>query len=159
MAMAATTAALIGLGAATATTQVMSSRQQSKALERQGDYNAQVYEQQAEMIKQQQKIQDYQYTREAARLRGAQKARTAGAGLLLSGSPLAMMVDSDTQLRLDKAIGDYNMNIQQNYAKSGANYYRTSASEQAKLARTQGYGNAFATMLQTGAYAGPRLGV
>lgn len=143
------TAAIIGLGAATATTQVMAGRQQAKGIQRQAEYNAQVYEQQAEMIQQKKKIEEYQYNRQIAKMRGAVTARAAGRGLLLSGSPLAILIDNETQMRFDQAIGEYNLDVQRNYALSGAEFYRTEGKEKARLARMQGYTNAFSTLLNT----------
>ena len=83
-----TTAAIVGGamiagGALTATTQIAAGRAQAKSYQRQGEFNAQVYEQQAGMIQEQKKLEEYQYNRRAAKLRGSIISRTAGAGLPL----------------------------------------------------------------------------
>src|SRR3990167_1498761 len=142
-------AAIVGIGAATATTQIMAGREQAKNIKREGEYNAQVMEQQATMIESRKKIEEYQYNRAAARMRVAIVARTGKAGFNLSGSPLALLVDSETQIQLDKNIGQYNLEVQKRYALSGAQYYRGTASEQARLAKFKGYSNAFSTVLGT----------
>ncbi len=55
---------------------------------------------------------------------------------------------------LDKAIGDYNSDVAANYAKSAAVNSRATGIEQANLARTTGYSNAFSTLLNTGTNLG-----
>jgi len=159
MAIATSTAILIGLGVATAGSQVASGRAKAKASKQEGEFNAQVYEQQAEMVKQKQKIQEYQFDREGARMRGAIISQTAGKGLLMSGSPMAILADSESQLEFDRAIGRYNSQVEENYARSGADYQRTSGSNQARLAKAEGYSNAFSTLLSTGSsVSGMRTG-
>ena len=124
-------------------------QQQAKGIERQAAFNAQVYEQQASMIQEKKKIQDYQYLRAAARMRGSITASTAGKGLQMSGSPLAILVDSESQLQFDKAIEDYNLDVEKNFALSGATATRFSGSEQSRLAKATGNSNAFSTILSS----------
>jgi hypothetical protein len=153
---------VLASGAMSAFSQAKAGNTQAKSLTSQGEYNAQVYEQQAGMILEQKKLQDYQFNRNAAKTRGAGVARTAGSGFLFGGSPMAMLIDSETQMQLDKAVGDYNLDVQRNFALSGANYQRGTAAEQAKLARSTGNTNAFSTILNTGTTLGmlnmPRVG-
>lgn len=143
-------ALLMAGGAFSATTQIGAAGAQAKNIKRQAEYNAQVYEQQAELIKEKKKIQEYQFNRQAARARSAIVAKTAGKGFLLSGSPLAVLVDNETQMQFDKAIGDYNLDIERNYALSGATNTRQQGAAQSRLARYGGYTNAFTTLLNTG---------
>ncbi len=142
-------AAVLGLGAFAAYSQVQAGKQQAKAIERQAEYNAQVYEQQAQMIQEKKKLEEYQYNREAARMRGSVIAKTGKAGFLPTGSPLAVLADNETQLELDKAMGQYNLEIERRYATSGAAWSRYAGASQARLAKTTGYTNAFSTMLGT----------
>ncbi len=150
MAVGMTTALLLGGGAFSAATQIGAGNAQAKAVQKQAEYNAQVYGQQAEMIKQKKQITDYQFNRESASVRGSVMAKTAGKGFLLSGSPLAIMIDNESNMQFDKAIADYNSDIETNYALSGARYQRESGAANARLAKTSGYTNAFTTMLNTG---------
>ena len=152
--MGLATGAILAAGALSAGTSIIGGNKQASSLKRQGEFNAQVYEQQANMILEQKKVQDYQFNRQAARARGSIVSHTAGAGLDLSGSPLAILADSETQMQYDKAIADYNLDIQKNYALSGAVNSRQTASEQAKLAKFTGYSNAFSTLLSTGSSYG-----
>ena len=154
MALGTTAAILLGSGAFSAATQIGAGNAQAKSIQRQANYNAEIYGQQAEMIQEKKKIQDYQFNREAARVRGSIMSRTAGKGLMPGGSPLAILIDNETQMQFDKAIMDYNSDIEQNYAKSGASYMRQTGTAQSRLARFSGYGNAFSTMLNTGANIG-----
>src|SRR3990172_4138920 len=106
--------AIIAGGAYSAYSQAKGGQQQAKSIERQAAFNAEVYEQQAK------KIQDTQYLRAASRMRGSITASAAGKGFLMSGSPLAILIDSESQLQFDKAIDDYNLDVERNFALSGA---------------------------------------
>lgn len=149
-----TTALLVAGGAFSAATQILGSQQQAKAIKGKAAYDSAVYEQQAEVIKEQKKISDYQYNRQAARARGEIVSKTAGKGLLLSGSPLAILADTESQMMFDKAISDYNLSVESNYATSAARFARSSGAVNARLAAYGGYGNALSTMLNTGATIG-----
>ena len=149
-------AAVVGLGAVSAISSIAAGNAQAKDIKRQGEYNAQVLEQQSQMVAEQAKLKDAQDTRNMARVRSTEIARTGKNGLMLSGSPLAVMVDNETQMQLDKNVNQYNYTVQQNYLQSGANSYRYQAGQNAKLAKMQGYSNAFSTMLKTAfAASGP----
>ena len=136
-------------GAYSAFNQFKGGQQQSSDLMRQGEYNAQIYEQQAGMILNQKKLANYQYNRNAARLRGAVISRTAGAGLAFTGSPVAIAIDNESQMLLDNAVNNYNLDMQRHQALSAASASREQAYQQAKLARAQGFSNAFSTILNT----------
>lgn len=154
MAIGTTAALLMAGGAFSATSSVMGANSQAKNIQKQAAYNAEIYGQQAEMIKNKKKLQDYQFNREAARARGSIIASTAGKGLLLSGSPAAILADTESQMQFDKAIMDYNLDVEANYATSGASYMRATGKAQSRLARFSGYSNAFSTILNTGATMG-----
>ena len=150
MALGTTAALLLAGGAFSAATAVGSGNAQSKAIVGQATYDAEIYSQQAEMVKHKKEIQEYQFNREAARVRGSVVARTAGKGLMLSGSPLAILIDNESQMQFDKAIGDYNLNVQENYARSGAKNTMLQGAINSRNARTAGYSTAFSTLLNTG---------
>jgi|GEM_PF-2387701 len=150
MAIGTAGALLIAGGAFSATTQIMGANQQAKSIQKQAEYNAQVYEQQATMVMEKKKIQDYQFHRQAAAVRGSIIAKTAGKGLMLSGSPLAILIDNETQMQFDKAIGDYNLDIERNQAMSSATSIRETGATEARAAKAAGYSNAFSTILNTG---------
>lgn len=144
-------AAVIGLGAISAISSIQQGKAEAKSLKRQGDLNAQVYEQQAEMISQQAKLQEYQDNRQAAKIRGATVARTGKNGFEMGGSPLAIMVDNEVQMQLDKEIGQYNYGVQRSFALTQASYTRYEYNQQARLAKAKGYSNAFKTLMGTAA--------
>lgn len=150
MAVGTATALLVAGTAFAATTKIMAGNAQAKSIKKQTEYNAQIYEQQASMIQEKKKIQDYQFNRQAAFARGLTISKTAGKGLLLSGSPLAILADNETQMQFDKAIGDYNLDVEVGYARSGAAYQRETGFQQAKLAKVKGYTNAFSGILSAG---------
>lgn len=143
------TAAIAG-GAYSAYNQKKAGSAQAKELGRVGEYNAQVYEQQANMILEQKKLQEYQTNRAIGRARGSMITATAGAGLNFSGSPMAIAIDNETQMLLDQAIGNYNLDVQRNYALSAARESRYAAGQQARLVRSTANTNAFTTLLNSG---------
>lgn len=140
---------LLAAGAFTATTQIGAGETAAKSIKSQSQYNAAIYDQQAEVLKEQKKISDAQYIRQSARARGTIIARTAGKGLNIGGSPLAVLIDNESQMLFDKAIGDYNYQINQNYAKSSAENTRITGRNESRLASYTGYTNAFSTTLNT----------
>jgi hypothetical protein len=161
MAEVAAISAIVGigaLGAVSAYGQYQAGRSESKYLKQQGDYNAQVYDQQAEMIQHQKKLDEYKWNRKAAQIHGANVARAGGAGLLLSGSPLAIQIDNETQLELDKMTGQYGLEVDRRRAQSGAEWSRWSSGVQARQAKQVGYSNAFSTILQTGVSMATMMG-
>lgn len=154
MALGTASALLLAGGTMSSGASIFGANQQAKSIKQQSEYNATIYDQQAEMIKQQKKIGDRQFLREAAQVRGAIVARTAGKGFQLSGSPLAILADTESEMLFDKAIADYNLQINQNYAQSAATNTRQQGAINARLTRFQGYTNAFSTLLNTGASLG-----
>ena len=149
-----TTSLLLAGGAVSAGTSILGGNMQAKSIEQQADYNAKVYEQQAEMVTQKKKITDYQYGRAQGQMMGSIVSQTAGKGLTLSGSPMAILADTESQLKFDNAIADYNLDVERNYALSSAANERTRGANEAKEARFSGYSNAFSTLLSTGANIG-----
>ncbi len=89
-------------------TQVIGGMMQNK----EAKYNASVLYQQAGMIDEQKKLQAYQDDRAIRKVMGQTVAATASKGLQMSGSPIAIMIDTRTQLEMDKAIGQYNLEVQ-----------------------------------------------
>lgn len=154
MALGTASAIMLAGGAFSATTQLMGANTQAKAIERQASYNAEIYEQQAAMTLEKKKIQDYQFNRQAATARGSIIAKTAGKGFDLSGSPLAILIDNETQMQYDKAIEDYNLDIERNYALSAATNTRQQGAYNSRATKYAGYTNAFSSLLSTGAMVG-----
>ena len=133
---------------------IMAGQSQAAEAKRQGEYNAKVYEQQAGMIGEQKRLEGLQYDRARARLKSTGIARTAGSGFEMSGSPLALMLDTETQMNMDKEIGQYNWEVQKRYTQSGATAYRDIGANQSRLAKWTGYSNAYSTLLNgVGTYA------
>lgn len=155
--MGTVTTALVGLGVLSAGVSIYAGRQKGKEIETQAEYNALVYEEQAEMIEAQKGLEAYQYTRAIRKMSGTAIARTAKAGLLFSGSPVAAMIDTETQMLLDKMIGQYNLDVQKRYVLSGAAEYRRQGKISSKAAIFAGYSDAFTSLLQVGAYASTRM--
>lgn len=146
-------AATVAAGGVKAYSEARAGSQQAKELRRVGDYNAQIYEQQAGMILEQKKLHNYQTSRAIGRAQGSILTQTAGAGLGFGGSPMAIAIDNETQMLLDQAVGNYNLDVQRNYALSAARESRYAANQQARLAKFKGNMNAFSSILNTGSSA------
>lgn len=106
--------------------------------------NATLLEGKAGMIDVQKGIENTQYERLKARTAGQTVANIAASGVTMSGSPMAVYLDTMTQINIDQAIGQFNLEQQKRYTKSEADAYR----RQGKSQVSAGYTNAFSTMLQ-----------
>ena len=113
-------------------------------------YNAKIKEEQARMVEAQKGLEAYQYDRAMGRAGGTLRANVGRAGITMSGSPMAVWLDMETQMELDKAVGQYNLEYQKRFNISQAEgYYR-----QASNIKFQGYANAFSSLLTAGANYG-----
>lgn len=137
----------LAMGAFSAMSSIQAGGQQAEALKQQGEFEAGLYSQQAAMVGAQRKISAYQFGRRLGRARSSIVATTAGKGLLLSGTPVSVLIDTESQMRFDNAINDYNLKVQQNYYQHAAAMSRYSANQQAELARGMSYRNAFSSLL------------
>lgn len=120
--------------------------EQGRIAQAQADYNAALMEGKAKWIDFQKGIAARQYNRLRGKAIGKTVAATAGAGLRLSGSPLAVMIDTATQINIDKAITLANMEQEKTYTKSAAEMYRVEGRNAVRQATT----NAFSSLLQSG---------
>lgn len=116
------------------------------AQKREAEYNAALLRQQAGMVGEQQKLEAMRYDRAIRRAEGQTVARTAASGLELSGSPMAIMIDTITQMELDKAIGQYNLEVQKTYIHGQARQTQMAG----RRAVQAGYTGAFSSLLQGG---------
>lgn len=148
--MGMATAALITLATVSAGMSIAGGYAKAREAERSSEYNAKVYEQQAKMIEAQKKLEAGQYSRKIGRARGKAIARTAKAGLMLSGSPMAVIVDTETQMLLDMSVGQYNLEAKKRYATSGAAEYGRQGRSSARLNIFSGFTSAFTTLLSAG---------
>lgn len=91
-------------------------------------YNASVLYQQAGMIDEKKKLQAYQDDRNIRFVMGQTVSSAAGRGIELSGSPMAVMIDTRTQLELDKSIAQYNYDVEKYSVLSEAESIKRSGS-------------------------------
>jgi hypothetical protein len=166
--MGAMTAIMLGLGAASAIQQFSAGSQQKTEAEynatqvtKEAQYNAGVYRQQAGMIEDQKNLQAMQDDRAIRFAAGKHVAITAAKGIELSGSAMAVLADTMTQMEMDKAIGQYNFEMQKYTALSQAEsitrkgdtvagQYRRSGA----TAYTAGVTGGLTTLFNTAAYVG-----
>jgi len=117
--MAALTAAIVGIGALGAATAVMGGMAQkneagrnAEAVRDEATYNAGIYRQQAGMVETQKQLKAAQDSRKIRFVEGQHTSVTAAKGIEMSGSAVAVLVDTLTQLEMDKAITSYNYDIE-----------------------------------------------
>ena len=168
--MGAMTALMVGLGAASAVSQItggMQAKQEAEtnaaAIRAESAYNAGVYEQQAGMIEQQKNLKLTQDQRLMRFAQGKHVAVTSAKGLQLSGSALAILNDSMTQMQMDTAITQYNYDVEKYAVKSqGESVRRKGAtmSEQymssGRTAMTAGIVGGLTSLMQVGFYSAAR---
>jgi hypothetical protein len=150
-------AAIVGMGALKASGEAKAGKQagnaQADAILRQSEYNAQIYDQQAQMVLEQKKIKDQQFLRQRKRTEGSIIAGAAGRGFMFSGTPLAVLADTEAQMGFDQAIEQYNLDVNRNYLLSSANMTRYQGQQQSSLVRSEakskGNAQAFSTILNT----------
>ena len=161
------TTLLVGMGVATAASQIMGGIGAKKEADynasvamSEAKYNASVLHQQAGMIEEQKKLQGAQDDRAIRFITGRTVSATAGKGIELSGSPMAILVDTITQMETDKLIGQYNLDVQKygvtSQAESVIRRGETTAAQyrrSGKTARAAGYMGGLTTLFQTAAYS------
>uniref|UniRef100_A0A6M3KEB4 Internal virion protein n=1 Tax=viral metagenome TaxID=1070528 RepID=A0A6M3KEB4_9ZZZZ len=150
------TAALLTLAAVQGYTSIASGKAQKK----EADYNASLLEQsagqfdvQSALIEKQKGLDLYQANRQIGQVMGTTKANIAKSGITMSGSPMAVMLDTYTQMEIDKRVNQsnldmqkYNVGIEKSRTLSQAEAYR----RQGKSAVFAGYTNAFTSALSVG---------
>lgn len=132
-----------GLILAMTAVQAISQIGQGKAQKAESNYNATLAEGQANTIGAQAEIEYGQYQREKGLNEATTMARIGGAGIGASGSAMAVLLNAQTQIGVDQAIGQFNYKQRQNYAYAEASQYR----RQGSAAQSAGYANAFSSML------------
>jgi len=103
--MTATMFALAGAGA-------VNSIMGGQAANKEAKYNASLLYEQAGMIENQKNLQTAQDERAIRFAMGRTVAATAKKGIEMSGSPMAIMIDTMTQMEMDKRITQYNYDMQ-----------------------------------------------
>jgi len=133
-------AALLALSAVSAVSQV----REGYAQKAEAGINAKLIEGKAGLIDIQKNIQNEQYNRAKGQAASGAVAHTAGAGVMLSGSKLAIMLDTQKQIALDQAIGQFNFDQEKRYTMAQADAVRRGGSAAVRA----GWSNAFSTALK-----------
>ena len=110
---------MLAMGAASAASSIAGGISQNReakanasAIEAESSYNAGVYRQQSGMVEQQKQLKAQQDARSIRFTAGKHTAITAAKGLEMSGSAMAILSDTLTQMEMDKAISSYNYDVQ-----------------------------------------------
>jgi hypothetical protein len=136
-------AALFAMSAVQAVSQVS----QGYAQKAEAKLNATILEGKAGMIDVQKDIENNQYNRLKGQVAGKSMATVAKAGIMPQGSAMAVMADAQTQINIDQAIGQFNLEQQKRYTLAEADALK----RQGKQAVYSGFSSAFSTMLSGGA--------
>lgn len=137
--IAATAIAGAGL---TAYGQYMQGSQAAKAEQ----MNKQLYEQQAEQVDRARQIENEKMARQKKSVMSRGMAVIGAKGISPTGSPMEVMLDTMTQMELDRQTMNYNADIAKSRALSGA----AMAGEYAKNYQTMGTLGAASTLLTEG---------
>jgi len=139
-------AALLALSAVQSISQIKAGYEQKA----EADLNATILAGEAGLVDVKKGIEAKQYDRAAGQAMSTGMARTAAAGLRPTGSAMAVMLDSQKQIQIDKAIGQFNLEQEKRYITNQASAYRRAGS----AAVRSGYSNAFSTILSGAANYG-----
>lgn len=132
-----------GVMLALSAVQAISQISQGYAKKAEANYNATIYENQANTIQAQSEIEYGQYNRAKGQTMAKSVAAIGASGIGLGGSAMAAMLNAQTQIGIDQAIGQFNYQQEKNLALNNASAVR----RQGKTAVATGYTNAFSTML------------
>ena len=135
-------AALLAMSAVSAITSIG----QGYVKRSEANYAATVSDEQAKSIDVAKGIEYGQYQRLKGKYLSKSVAAIGGSGIGLGGSALAVALDTQTQINIDQAIGQFNYEQEKLYKKNEANAYR----RQGRSALSSSYTNAFSTMLMGG---------
>lgn len=128
---------------AMAATQAVVQISAGKAQQAEANYNATLLEGKAGLIDIEKGIEYGQYERLKARTTSTSLANIAKAGIMPQGSAMAVMLDTQKQINIDQAIGQFNLEQQKRYTIAEADQVRRAG----KQAVYTGYSNAFSTLL------------
>ena len=132
--------AMFAVSAASAVSQIS----QGYAQKAESDYNATLLEGKANIINEKASIEQGQLTREGGQYMSKSVATAAKQGIGLSGSALAVMLNTQTQVNIDKTISQFNYDQERNYTLAEADAQRRAG----KSAVRSGYAGAFSELLK-----------
>lgn len=121
-----------------------------------GNYNADIYNQNAQAARQSQELLEVQKRRNLKSIISSQKAIYGSSGIKLSGSPLEVMADSIKNANMDIAIDKYNSEVQARGYENQAQLEKYQAKQKSAI----NYAKATSTFLSTaaGLYQTQKLG-
>lgn len=132
--------AIFAVTAASAVSQIS----QGYAQKAENNYNATLLEGKANLIDVQSDIERGQISRQAGQVASTSVANIGKQGIGLTGSALAVMVNTQKQYENDKILSDLNYKMEKNYTLSQADAQRRAG----KTAVRSGYSGAFSSLLQ-----------
>jgi hypothetical protein len=138
------------LAAAGSSTQVISQVAAGKRARGTAEYNAAIAEQNARIAELQADIQEGAFRRKGARLQAEQRAETASKGLLPVGTPLAIMVETASELEKDAQFIQYGGSLRSRDFNLQARAYRRQGRDAERAAIMKAIGTGFLAAGQLG---------
>lgn len=132
--------AMLALSAVSAVSQIS----QGYAQKAEANYNASLFENKAKLIDVEKNIEYGQYQAFKGKSLSQSISNIAGAGIAPQGSAMAVILETQRQINIDQAIGQFNYEMDKYYTLEEANQARRSG----KSAVSAGYSNAFSTLLR-----------
>lgn len=115
-----------------------------------GNYNAQVFEQQAQAERESQRLLEFQKRKVIKSQIGSQVSAAGASGFRFSGDPLTIMQESHANAELDLAIDKYNSEVRARGYQSQAGMARYEAAQDAKRSKAQGVSSFLETAIGIG---------
>lgn len=128
--------------------------QAGQAAKQQANYNAAIQRQQAQQVLQNQKFQEYQQKKINKQKVSSQLAQIGKSGILMEGTPVALVSRTMAEQELDLLNKKYNADIKANELESAALLTEFEGSQIQK----QKQGQAIGTLLSGGASFGTKYG-
>jgi len=125
---------------------VITSIKAGEVAKAQAKYNQAMLENKAKWIDLQKETDAEQYNRFRGRFISKSVASVGGAGLMMSGSPMAVLLDSVTQINIDKSVSQANLEQQKRFTIASAEMQGLEAKNATRTARV----NAYSSILESG---------
>jgi len=122
----------------------------AKAAQQTAEYNAQVAENEAEILRRAKVDEERTLRRNARRLIAQQRVATAASGVQMSGSPLQALADAYFQTEQDALRIQYAGDIQETAKVAEAGLRRAEGSAQSSALKTQAYTTLLGSAAQSG---------
>jgi hypothetical protein len=127
---------------------------QGRAMKEEAKLNAAIYEGQAIAIDIQKGIEKEQYQRLKGQVMGKSMATMAAQGIMPSGSAMAVLLDTQKQIEIDQAIGQFNLEQSKRFTMAQSDAYKRKAKYVSQDARSTALSQLMGGAFNYGLYSG-----